>query len=118
MAANDELPRGWVLTAPTDTSVIVPASPGISHVLTGVTALLFNYTPAHGAFSADVELIGPSASQIIIPQLLLPGLQTLELDRESWSGSIVCLVGALLDVTINQPLGANTLVLIAEGYDI
>lgn len=123
MAANDDFPRGWTklsaaAAAGTVPQVVLPAVPGVAHVLTQVDCTLEGQA-AHTAFGPTVQLFAPAFILVIPIFLLLPGTATFEKDSDTWSGKYAGPVGAGMSIQLQVAMIAGTIGIVgAQGYDI
>jgi len=115
MAANDEFPRGWDLVAgvaSAGASLGVPAIPGITHVLTGITVLFWNPT---GVTPAE---IGVKVNGVVFGIIILAtGTPDYSFGDYTWTGKLPITTGAALTLTTDGGPGFNINVEI-QGYDI
>lgn len=127
MAANDDLPRGWVYTnigsGGTPASVTIGAVPGIAHVLTAVTASVETYSAANqGAALNRVLLQGVELFPIITSGWQpITGNYGGEVDEGSWSGAIAYPQNTAVTIALEFPPTAVpncTQIVEVQGYDI
>ena len=126
MAANDEFPRGWLLSnaqlqSGTAANCQVPAAPGISHVLTAINAELYSFTGA-AAFSPNVTITSPNTLGGVPVQYLLnnpPPAGSDAISQWSWTGKIAIPAGLALIVAFNAVASNGYIELLEiQGYDI
>lgn len=121
MAANDEFPRGWiestaVIGAGGLCNIVMPATPGIAHVLTFLEFIFAN----QGAGAGASNNIAITDTVNILYQIGLAVVPTgIAKDDISWNGKIIGAVGAPLAVLQNavNPAGYASSLNI-QGYDI
>jgi hypothetical protein len=113
------IPRGWdfaVITNGAIATIIVPAAPGISHVLTGVFAQMLNTSTTVTASLA----VGPStvvqASQYLNAAEASASAGSGEATW-SWTGELAFPVGAALIYGFSGTAAGLTEVLEIQGYD-
>ena len=118
MSASDEFPRGWQLQASGNGSVslTVPASPGVTHVLTGIEATALE-TGAAGNYNGSVQVNGADFANGSLSQAMnVPAGAYTQLPA-SWQGVYLSTPGAALTVAMNWP-GISNGYLTIKGYDI
>lgn len=122
MPANDEFPRGWeystgVVTPANVPSIVVPAAPGLSHVLTAInTSDAIQTGGSSNIFDVEVQFGG---NTIVLGLLAVPGSTANEQYGFTWTGKIVTRAGDSLTVLWTLAVGAANLgILEIQGYDI
>lgn len=121
MAATDEFPRGWTLSAvagnPNTASVTVPAVAGVSHVLDSLYAKLISEGGGGGTFAPSITV---TVSGILVLTVFLVVGVTVGVD--DFQGSDLGLTttpGNSIVVTFTQPCVATTIEeLVIQGHDL
>lgn len=117
MSADSEFPRGWVINTTTPAvGIVLPALPGIVHVLTEVTYDLANL----GAGAAASNSIAVTDTFTVLLQLGLAVVPAdVAKDEISWTGQFPSATGAALAVVQNTATPAGYISnLTIQGYDL
>lgn len=122
MSANDDFPRGWLLStglvsAGSIPGITIPAMPGISHVLTFVEATLYQGTGNTTAFAPLVE----TGTGVVFGILASGAAGAVGRDVMSMQGNLfMSPVGVGLVVTFSAPALPTTYagLLVIGGHDI
>jgi hypothetical protein len=113
------IPRGWDFALVTNgaiATIIVPAAPGISHVLTGVFAELLNTSTTVAALLG----VGPQTTLQATQYLNAAAASASAGNGEaawSWTGELAFPVGAALIYGFSGTAAGLTEVLEIQGYD-
>lgn len=114
MAANDELPRGWVLSqtflTPAAPTITLPALPGIAHVLDEI-----DFTVETGTAQA-IAITENSSGAAVGRIVVAPPASSIA--ESSWSGPASGAAGAALTVTGAALAAGNSALLTIRGHDI
>lgn len=120
MAASDEFPRGWHLSASGNNgavvSIVVPAVPGVAHVLTDIIARVNGqgaiYSQAitvNTILQGELELQAPAAGTVANPVIIEASMTGVK---------IMGVVGAALTVAFNGNIAGSYERLAISGYDV
>lgn len=122
MTAVDEFPRGWSPTIEQDLTgiaaqIIIPAVPGVTHVLTSIQAHLVDATVAPGASEGLVVQAFDGVSLLLSWLLWIASLPGS--DDFQWTGSLAGTVGNSMTIEFAPPTPGHQINqdLSAEGYD-
>ena len=118
MAADDELPRGWIastglVNAGVTPSITIPAAPGITHVITDIEFDLY-YSSTANAFAPVVETGTGFEFGIVATVGGQSGRDSLSL-----SGSqLYMATGVAVVIALNSNIATGTSgLLLVRGYD-
>lgn len=120
MSASDEFPRGWQIESDTtgiSASVVIPAAPNVSHVVTDMYAkAVWQPSATPSAVGLLIQLQKTSGT-IDLGFVYLTAAVALP-DDISFTGKIQCAVGEAVTLTfLGTPPGVNNMVRM-QGYDI
>jgi hypothetical protein len=122
MTASDEFPRGGFFgtgNSANPSPIVLPATPGIAHVLSGVRCTVYNQT-ASGQVRNISATDGTNLVElgVVVMGPGSPGTTT-SVDKLDWSGKIHFAIGASVTIQIEGGLAANMGgELDADWYDI
>jgi hypothetical protein len=124
VSASDDLPRGWTIqqagAAGVQLVITVPAVPGISHVLTGMSG----YTQLFNGSGPDWGVLNVTVGGLGVIAQVLTGANTQDsgvyqdIQTVSWTGMYMAPTGVALVVIFASPGSGWTDIGLIEGYDI
>lgn len=121
MAADDELPRGWVLSAEpafgTNAQIVLPAIAGVAHVLDAVYGKAIASGGFAGGYLAVPNVIDSDGLDINLGLVSLEAAGVGVDDATASALGIVGGVGASMTVTLISAAGVAVFLLV-QGHDI
>lgn len=119
MAAVDEFPRGWTLTADSGSpsTITIPAIPGVAHVLDSIDARLVYTGATTGGELIQLSSSGGTYTGLILGRLFCGAANTA--DEFAATGlDLAASPGESLTVAFGGHVAGEAQFLMAQGHDI
>lgn len=117
MAANDELPRGWVQSiSNTGPSITYPAVPGITWVLTHADVVGYGAPPGPTGIRWDIEIPNGTITEQYFLEIIFTGVNTYSGVNDSWDGELMGQPGQSLGIAADVLVAGAQVTLRTSAY--